>query len=246
VVVRTVSDAPCPAGTGVAPLVLDRVGLEGGQFLISASASGWVSQVGQMIGIPLLVDGTAALTSELYANNANQHMATVPIDLVMAEETRGQHEVQLNASPVTSTDGGDYAHLAVVEWVNPDDAPAVLPMSPTLQDAPANTQDSGGGTIALSTFQSNGGPLLVRTNVSAYSTVSNVILDVGIQIDGTTQGLTTVFANPPEVHMALVSNDLVVTGVPAGKHSVDLLAELYPFTDQNDRVSVMIMEFPAG
>jgi hypothetical protein len=204
-----------------------------------------VSQAGQMIAAPMLIDGGDALLTEVFANNANQHMATVPVDLVYGSGLpRGQHNAQLNGYSTTSTDAGDYAHLAVLEWINPPDAPAVLDMNPWLQNTPANTQQGSGGTIAQSTFQSNGGTLLVRTNVSAFTTTPNVSLEVGIQIDGTSRGFTEVFANPAETHMALVSNDLVVPGVPAGKHSFDLLAEANPFTDQNDRVSVLILEFP--
>jgi hypothetical protein len=129
VAVRAATDSPCPVGAGQM-LARDQVGLEGGALLISGAGSGWVTQAGSLVSLPMLIDGGDALNSEVFANNANQHLATVPVDLVYDQQLRGQHDVQLNSMSNTSTDNGDYAHLAVVEWVNPSDAPVVLNMNP--------------------------------------------------------------------------------------------------------------------
>ena len=68
-------------------------------------------------------------------------------------------------------------------------------------------------------------------------------LIVGIQIDGTSRGFAQIFANPSGTHMATVTNDLVLTGVPAGSHTLGLIGEANTVTDQNDRVSVVAFEF---
>ena len=56
--------------------------------------------------------------------------------------------------------------------------------------------------------------------------------------------MAQVYANPANTHMAMVTNDLVVTGVPAGSHRLGLIGEVGTYTDQNDRVSALVLEFP--
>jgi hypothetical protein len=242
VVVRTVTDTPCPTGTGKV-LATDVVGLEAGALMLSASTSGWVTQAATLVGAPMLFDKGDALISQVFANNANQHLATVPVDLVYSSSQRGQHRISLNAMSNTSTDSGDYAHLAMLEWVNPPDAPVVLNMNPYLQDAVTQTQQ-GGDYVIQSRFQSSGGTLLFRVNLSAWSYKPNTLMDVSIQVDGKPLANTSLFANPSATHLTLVSNDLVLTGIPAGNHVFALQAALYTFTDVNDRVSVQALEFP--
>jgi hypothetical protein len=237
-------DAPCPQGTGQT-LFKELVETEGGPLLISACASGWVTQAATCITGFTPVDGGDPARLEVFANNANQHMSMVATDYVYSAANRGLHEVLFNADGLTSTDGGDTAHLAIVEWLGDGTSPRRLPMQNQLQNATAQTQTGEGGTVAASQFQAGGGTLLIRTNVSAWTTNPGLPLMIGIQIDGTSVGFTEIFANPAETHMAMVSNDLVVTGVTPGSHELTLIGEANTYTDYNDRVSVMILEFDA-
>jgi hypothetical protein len=127
----------------------------------------------------------------------------------------------------------------MLEWVKPPDAPVVLNMNPYLQDAIPQTQQGGGHIV-----QSSGGTLLFRVNLSAWSNAPNTLMDVSIQVDGKQLGSTSLFANPSTTHLALVSNDLVATRIPAGRHVFALAAARNTVTDQNDRVSVQALEFP--
>jgi hypothetical protein len=242
--VRFTEDAPCPTGVSQ-PLIKEAVGTKGGQLLLSASTSGWAAQAGNMVQGFLVVDGGDGVGMEVFPNNASQHLATVPTDLVYEESNRGQHLVQVNAGGLTSTDGGDTAHIAVVEWVNPQDAPAVLPLTPPLQDATANSQGGSGGTIAAANFTSGGGTLLIRVGLSCWTNEEpGLPLYCGIQIDGTSHGFCQIWANFETTHMAMVPNDLVLNNIPAGLHTLGLLAEANVITDANDRVSALVMEFP--
>lgn len=118
-------------------------------------------------------------------------------------------------------------------------------MSPPLQNATANTQQGSGGTVQSSNFQSNGLPLLIRVSVSCWTNEPpGLPLYVGIQIDGISHGFTQIWANFVGTHMTMVSNDLVLNGIPAGNHDLNLMGEANVITDSNDRVSVLIMEFP--
>jgi hypothetical protein len=238
--VRTAVDEPCPTGTG-RTLVDERFGTHGGQFLISSSASGWVTAANGFVSNYVVI-GAPTVVANVFANNANQHLATVPVDLPLGGWSRGQHEIQLLAQANTSTDAGDYAHLSVVEWTGPGAGPVVVPTTPGLGSVPAAAQQ-GGGVIAAAQFQSSGGPLLLRLNCSAWSPNQNDLLGVSVQLDNQAVGRTELFTNVSGTHLTLVSNDLVLN-VPAGQHKLVLMGDVYTYTDANDVVSVLIMEFP--
>jgi hypothetical protein len=241
--VRFSDDAPCPTGTGQ-PLMKEAFETKAGQVMISASTSGWVTQgQGSFVGSALSLDSGDAIELEVCANNLNQHLATVPTDLIATPPARGQHRVVLSSAGNTSTDGGDTAHLTIVEWTNPTDAPNVLLH---LQNDQAQSQQGNGGSIISAPFQSGGRDLLVRVSASVWTQTasSSYPLYVGIQIDGTSAGFAQIWANFAETHMAAVTNDLVVVGVGPGQHTLNLMGEAGVITDYNDRVSVTIMEFP--
>jgi hypothetical protein len=243
--VRFADDTPCPPGLGEM-MFKEGVEVTGGQCLVSADASGWAGSAGQIVGAVVAIDTLATGNTEVMANNSGQHLATVGTDLFVQQVPRGQHLVTLVAEASTATDNNDTAHLAVVDWVTEADAPAVLELNPPLQNAQANSQQGDGGSIASSQFTSNGGTLLIRSNVSCWTQqTSGFTLFVGIQVDGTSKGFNQGFANFAGTHMAMVTNDLVVTGVPAGSHTLNLMGENSVITDYNDRVSVTILEFPA-
>ena len=242
--VRYADDAPCPQGTGLT-LIDAQFETLGNQALVSGCSSGWVTSQGLIMGW-MPVDGGDAVATQIFANNANEHLSTVPTDFVTQRMPgRGLHEVKLNADGKTTTDGGDTAHLAVVEWVNQADAPVACAMNPPLVGAVANTQQGDGGSIAQSQFSKGNGTLLVKVGVSAWTQAAGSMLYCGIQIDGTSLGFTNIYANPSAIHMPMVTNDLVLTNVPPGTHTLNLMAEAGVITDNNDRVCVLILEFPS-
>lgn len=238
---------PCPSGTGV-ELVKTSFQTRGQTpIFVSASTSGWYAAGSGLIGAKVTVDQDTNASGglEVFANRAQQHLAVVPTDVVLAPPTRGSHELQVDSESGTTTDGGDMVHVTVLEWVTTAEGPTIVQMSPPLQNTATANQHGDGGSIASASFQSSGGPLLVRTNLSAWSPSSNVPITVGIQIDGTSIGFLQLFANPNQTHMTMVSNDLVIPGIGAGQHSLNLMGELNTYTDSNDRVSVTILEFPS-
>ena len=242
--VRMAEDTPCPPGTGNV-LIKEDVETAGGQLLVSESASGWVGSPG-LITVRTTLDDDASVATQVLANNGGEHLATVPTDFVHTDATeRGQHLLVMTADEQVATDGNDTAHLAVVEWVNAADAPVACAMNPPLVGAVANTQQGDGGSIAQSQFSTGGGTLLIKVGVSAWTSTTETLLSCGIQIDGTSLGFTNIYANPVSTHMAMVTNDLVLRNVPAGSHTLNLMAEANVITDNNDRVCVLILEFPS-
>jgi hypothetical protein len=206
---------------------------------MSGSSSGWVTQAATFVGSSILYDGGDGSNMQVFANNANQHLAVVPTDNIQ-DNTRGNHQFQVFGSQ-SATDLTDYAHLTVVEFVDYDQAPSYRAQ---MFNQPAAAQGGSGGQIQSMPFSSSGGTLMVRVGVSCWTGASGgVPLYVGIQVDGTSKGFAQIFANVPSVHMPMVTNDLVITGVPAGNHTLGLIGEANTVTDQNDRVSILIFEF---
>jgi hypothetical protein len=242
--VRFSEDAPCPQGSG-GTLLDANFPTKGNQFLVSGAASGWVNSEG-IITARMVVDGDTSVATQVFANNSSEHLATVPTDFLHTTGTQhGQHEVTMVADGQVATDSGDTAHLAVVEWLNPADAPVVCAMNPPLVGAVANAQHGDGGSIAQSQFSKGNGRLLVKVGVSVWTEgTGGVPLYVGIQIDGTSLGFCEIWANANDTHMSMVTNDLVLENVPPGVHTLNLMGEANTITDSNDRVSVTIMEFP--
>lgn len=242
--VRTTTDVPCPTTSGGATLSEQRFQLEGDNpFLVSSSGSGWVSQAG-FVTLWMIVDGGDAVGNEVYANSAEQHLAAVPADAFWPPIERGEHTIALNSDSSTLTDGGDIAHLSAIEFVDPAAAPALVALDPEIQNLAAEQQTGGDYVIGASTFQCSGGTLLFRVSMSGWTSNANEIIGASIEIDGKPVGNLELFANPATTHLTMPSNDLVVTGVPAGQHSFQIQAGAYTNTDANDRVSVIALEFP--
>jgi hypothetical protein len=238
----TTTDVPCPAGTGQV-LSTQRFEMQGGSFLLSSAGSGWVAQANQLVGLYMLFDGGDGSPNQVFANNANQHLAAVPYDSWNASGGRGDWELQLTAASNTSTDQGDIAHLSAIEWIDPTQAPVVVDMNPWTMGTSAS-QQQGGGYILSAGFGCTGGPLLFRTSISGWCPNQDTMIGASIEIDGNPVGNIELFANPATTHLAMPSNDLVVTGIPAGQHSFQLQAGASTYTDQNDLVSVLPLEFP--
>lgn len=243
--VRFARNAGCPMGTGQTLMTQQFVGGRK-QFLISAGMSGRDPRPPGVTGGTAAVDGKSVGALEVFENDSARR-ACVPTDIVVSAEPGGSHVAVLAASPGTYTDSADTAQLAVVDWVNPDSAPDVLKLEPPLQNATANTQPGDGGTIASTTFQSSGGPLLIKVSASVWTRVTGgMSLWVGVLLDSSPRGkgYTGIYANQAMTHMSTFTNDLVVTDVPAGTHTLELIAERSVVTDGNDRVSVLVLEFP--
>jgi hypothetical protein len=241
--VRFSDDLPCPSGTGK-QLMGGTFRTDAKQVMVSASTSGWVTQgQGTFVGGALSVDGQQSAALEVCANNLNQHLAMVPTDLIAVPDQRGQHTLKLSAAGNTSTDGGDMAHLTVVELLRTGPAPTLALES---QNVEAQSQQGDGKSIYFGEFPSGGGTLLVRVSVSVWTQqLTGLGLWVGIQLDGTSRGYCGIYPNFTETHMTAITNDLVVSGIPAGQHTLNLLSERAVITDYNDRVSVTVMEFPS-
>ncbi len=92
----------------------------------------------------------------------------------------------------------------------------------------------------------HGGKLILSFNGSAYNTgLPNQLIGVIVNVDGNPVGECKVFSNQTGVHMALVGNDIVLTGLSVGTHTVyvTVLTGDSSF-DGNDFFNLTITELP--
>jgi hypothetical protein len=143
----------------------------------------------------------------------------------------------------TAVDANDFTSVLVLEQTGPRSA---LEINPLLVNAPGLSQ-GGSGTAAYATFASGGGTLVILASASAYSSAPHVI-NLALQLDGqplVTNGNPAVLhggVNTASMHIPLISNDFVATGIGAGNHTLTLVADSNTITDSNDRVSITVME----
>lgn len=239
VTVREDITEPCNPGTGaIMGSVFPKTG--DGPLLVSTSAAAEAASAG-LIGMHALVDNTTAIASEIFANNASQELTFVPIDLLLEPLGEGKHQIDLDAYDNTVTTGKEFFDLTVLEI----EEPKLVQVTPLWENSEANTTH-GGDIVASGSFQTNGGTLIFRISGSGFGPNGGMIgLDCVLD-DRTGIGLAEVFANPANVHMPVVSNDIVVTGVGAGSHKLDVYSTITTYTDQNDRLSVTVIELLPG
>lgn len=95
-----------------------------------------------------------------------------------------------------------------------------------------------------STFTSSGGILLIFASGSGFrSTPGNI--GMKIVIDNVSHGSTQVYTNEVGSHKTFVANSILLTGIKAGNHTIQLdRSNTVTLTDDNDRFELTILEFP--
>ncbi len=128
-----------------------------------------------------------------------------------------------------------------------------------------NVMDTYGPLPKEATYTSKGGTLIISASGSGYrDTNTHGLIGMIVYIDGAQWGWTSVYTNEKNSHKAFVDDYIVVSGLPAGEHTIRL-GELssQPWaaqqcgtasetdqtpcttTDGNDRFQVVVVEIPA-
>ena len=100
------------------------------------------------------------------------------------------------------------------------------------------------GPLALSTnYTSQGGALMFFVSGSAWSTVNYIQVGTNLVIDGKNVGTAKTSINEAYSHKTF-SNTIVVNGLPAGSHQVQLtpLTSYGEQTDSNDFYTLTALE----
>ena len=90
---------------------------KGGTLIISIAGSGYSGTAGQLIGMKARIDGSIENpTAEVYANNANEHLAFVPATIVVRGLPAGPVPIVLEKGPgATTTNADDSFKVTVIE-----------------------------------------------------------------------------------------------------------------------------------
>jgi len=107
-----------------------------------------------------------------------------------------------------------------------------------------NVINSAGPLTLSASFTSQGTTLVIHASGSGYTTTAGSSIGMNVQIDGTTIDTCKIDANAASTHMAFVPKTIVKTGLPAGAHTLKLVALSGTTTDSNDNFNVTIEELP--
>jgi hypothetical protein len=228
--------------TGVTPLcqtVASMATVVSGRFRVAlagpckaalgANPSAWVEVVdgatslgrAKIGAVPYAVEADHAVSATSAVNATNAASFAVANDIAVAGAARFDGGVTINGRTVFANGTGLAASVAIAY------AGAPLPRS--------------------GTFSSSGGLLVVFTGASGFRQTPGGTMQVDVAIDGTVVGSLSSYTNETGSHKALVANPIIVTGLPAGSHTVTLSAAPGangPNTDANDYSQVTVLELP--
>lgn len=94
------------------------------------------------------------------------------------------------------------------------------------------------------TFTTYGGTLRIQYSGSGYSPVANRLIGMTVKLDGTAFDQTGIYANNGGMHLAFVSKEWVLTGIPAGNHTLTLEPMAGTATDGGDIFNATVTELP--
>jgi hypothetical protein len=110
-------------------------------------------------------------------------------------------------------------------------------MTPLLPSVP--------GPLPLTTtYTSQGGALLFYMSGSAWCMAGGQPIGINLVVDGNVVGTAKVFTNEGWSHKSLVANGIVVKGLPAGTHKVQITQTWSSLerTDYNDYFDLTVVE----
>jgi hypothetical protein len=92
-------------------------------------------------------------------------------------------------------------------------------------------------------YTSRGGTLIIQVGGSAWTNTRWATIGVTVQVDGTSVGSSMIAANEVQSHKAFAPNAIVVSNLPAGAHTITLVAlSADTIADSNDYFSVTVTE----
>lgn len=207
---------------------------DGHPLLVSVSATGWSKQAGQQIGAQLLIDNQPNANYQVFANLTSQHMSLVGGDRVRSLPA-GTHTLRLLPHASTTIDTNDLWSITVIEFPPPSTVTQLLGNDPC-------KQQPGGGVLASAPYTSKGGVQLICAWVSAYASQANRMISASVRVDGNPVGNLQIMPAVASSHMLLCGGDIVPGSIPAGQHTIEVVAGDNTVTDGNDRVSLTVIE----
>ena len=202
--------------------------------LISVSATAWSQKAGQHIGAQLLIDNQPNANYQVFANVTSQHMSLVGGDRVRSLP-QGQHTLRLLPHASATIDSNDVWSITVMEFPSPSTLTQLLG-NDNCKEQP------GGGVIASAPYTSKGGTQLICLWVSAYAKQARRMISATVQVDDNPVGSVQIYPAIASSHMLLCGGDIAPGSIPAGQHTIQVIADDNTVTDVNDRISLTVLE----
>jgi hypothetical protein len=121
-----------------------------------------------------------------------------------------------------------------------DEASLALPGKVT-----ALLQGRSGALPIEATFKTSGKPVLINAAGSGYGAAGSQI-GMLVRVDGIARGEVKSFTNEASSHKAFVENDIAVTNLGPGTHTLKLEVLSGTTTDANDFFTVSVLELPVA
>lgn len=207
---------------------------DGHPMLVSVAATAWSKQAGQHIGAQLQLDNQPDANFQVFANVTSQHMSLVGGDRVRTVAP-GRHTLRLIPHAQTTIDANDMWSISVIEFPVPGIVTQLLGNDPC-------KEQPGGGVMASAPYTSKGGTQMICLWVSAYARQAGKMMSAAVQVDGNPVGRLQIFPAIAGSHMLMCGGDIVPGSIPAGQHSIEVIAGDNTVTDVNDRISLTILE----
>lgn len=102
---------------------------------------------------------------------------------------------------------------------------------------------AGAMPVTSQSFSTNGGTLRIFVAGSGHRSTAGQI-GMTVKLDGTIIGYSKSYTNEVSSHKAFVPNEIVVSGIAAGSHTVTLESWNGTSSDSNDFYSVTVSEMP--
>ena len=100
-------------GAGPLPIETKATIETDGPTVLTIAGSVWTPQANSMIGVRLLIDGSPAVTAQIFSNESNEHRTVVPITVPWTF-TIGPHTFTLQElTSETTSDANDYFCVTV-------------------------------------------------------------------------------------------------------------------------------------
>ena len=147
----------------------------------------------------------------------------------------GTHTLRLLPHANSTIDTNDVWSMTVIEF------PVPATVAQLFGNDPCKEQP-GGGVMASAPYSSKGGTQMICLWVSAYARQAEQTMSARVRVDGNPVGSLQIFPAIAGAHMLLCGGDIVPGSIPAGQHTIDVVAGDNTMTNVDDRISLTILE----
>lgn len=208
---------------------------EGGDLLLSVACTAWSQSPDTMISAVVYLDGDPFLYPMVFANPAGLHMPLNAMDIRLSGVSPGGHTITITAGANTVVDVNDVWSITLMEMEGSSTitqlfSNAVLP------------SQQGGQPLVKGVYQASGGEQLIMVSMSGWSQNGGDIVSAQVFVDNDPVGTLQTYASQGAMHVTLTGGDIVPGVLPPGQHAITVIAGDGTITDQNDRLTLSVLE----